>query len=158
MDHPSRKAVPWSTLALVFSGIMWFYLLLYFCGVLDVRRYGGVYALAMLVAVLIATLTSPWRAAPRWDAEPTPDTPADKRPPRPPRLLDYAGMAVVGFIGLWTVLRLLEWISVGLTGAVRWPVSSLTGVLAVAAIALASAAAFAVLHLFAWRKLSKSED
>ncbi len=153
MHHSNDKSSLRSTFALVFYAITWFYLLLYFCGVLDVQRYGGVYALALLAATLIAALTSPYRAAPRWPDAPTPDA-----PPAPPRLPAYAAIAAVGFVTLWLALRVLEWISVALTGASRWPVSSLTGLLVVAAIAIAGAAGLALLHRRAYRKLAEKGD
>jgi hypothetical protein len=153
MNGPASKGSRWNTLALVFYGATWFYLLLYFSGVLDVKRYGGVYALALLAATLIAALTSPYRAAPRWHAVPAPGT-----SPRPPRVAAYAAMAAVGFLVLWLGLRLLEWISVSLTGSSRWPVSSLTGLLTVAAVALVGTALFGLLHLRAYRKLRGSSD
>ncbi len=153
MARSTRRGPPWSTLALVFSGILWFYLLLYFCGVLDVRRYGGVYALALFAATLIATFTSPYRASPRWQ-----DEAMLERPPQRPRLRTYAAMAGVVFVAIWLVARAMEWISLSLTDAVRWPVSGLPGVLVVAAVALVGTGLFALTHLLVYRKHVRSRS
>lgn len=44
---------------LLSQGILAYHLLLYFCGVLDVQRFGHVYFLAALAAALLVTATQP---------------------------------------------------------------------------------------------------
>ncbi len=150
MSTQSQKTTLWATISLVFYGVFWFYLLLYLSGVLDVRQHGGVYPIAALAATLVAALTSPYRASLRWAYANSAD-----QPPRPPRLTVYAGMAVIWFVVLWLGLRILEWISVSATGGSRWPVSDASGLLVVAGLTIVGTALFALLHLRAYKKLTK---
>jgi hypothetical protein len=153
MIQPTPNGSVWSTLSLVFYGVLWFKLILYFSGVMDVQRYGGVYALALFAATLIATFTSPYRASPRWH-----DAATLNRPVQPPRLLTYVGMAGMVFVLVWLLARIMEWISLSLTGAARWPVSNLSGVLVVAAVAVISTSVFALMHVRLYRQHTRSAN
>ncbi|MDZ3822057.1 MAG: hypothetical protein U0S76_00470 [Pseudoxanthomonas sp.] len=138
---------------LVAQGILAYHLILYFCGVLDVQRLGHVYFLAGLIAALLVTVGQPWFAVARVEAPPSPGT--TPVPPSPGR---YLALAVAWFGILWLLLRLLEWVSTALTGAARWPASSLPVSAGLAGLVLVVVLLMAWGHLRLWRRLARGQQ
>lgn len=138
---------------LVSQGILAYHLLLYFCGILDVQRFGHVYLLAGLVAALLVTAIQPWFAARGVEAA-EPSAAATPVPPTPGR---YLALALLWFGALWLLLRALEWVSTALTGSSRWPASSPMMAVGLAAIVLVAVLLMAWLHLRLWRRLERQQ-
>lgn len=136
---------------LLSQGILAYHLLLYFCGVLDVQRFGHVYFLAALAAALLVTATQPGFAV-RAAQPPMPSAGSPVVPPSPGR---YLLLAVAWFGVLWLLLRALEWVSATLTGESRWPASSLAVTVGLAATVAASVLLMAWVHLRRWRRLER---
>lgn len=144
MKPTSRRSIFLNAYTLCFSSAFWFYLILYAAGLVNVREHGLILALALFAAAAAGALTSPFVVVARESL----DEPQGQAAPRAPSARFYTVQAIVWFVVMWGVLRVLEAVSVHLGNAPRWPVSGLFGALVVAAIAL-----FGTLFLAGWHWL-----
>lgn len=145
MNRPAaRRTYFLNSFTLCFSTSLWFYLVLFAAGLVDVREHGLILALAAFAAAAAGALTSPFVAVARERV----DDEQEQGAPRAPSARFYTAHAVVWFVAMWGVLRALEAVSVHLGTEARWPVSGLSGTLVVAAVAL-----FGTLFLAGWHWL-----
>lgn len=144
MHQPLRRSTFLNTYTLCLSSALWFYLILYAAGLVDVREHGHILAVALFAAAAAGALMSPFVAVTRESLH----DPQEQGTPRAPSARFYTMQAVVWFVVMWVVLRALEGVSIHLGNAPRWPVSRLSGTLVVGAIAL-----FSSLFLTGWHWL-----